>query len=628
MPQAGQIVPSYTVPHVMTVINDNTVFEENVTSNPSNSPRLLCVFPSTKGEDGVIKYMNSTTEYLAEYGTPNFNLYGQACLMPYAALFSGNARVACMRIMAPDATYSNIVVVAKVKRETIIEVDPETNIERDVEKVFIKYETVSIDKLIDKNSFGIEMEALTVPFPEVDDEGYSTYPIIGFKSKGRGIYGNSLRVRISSDINSDAENDYKNYMFEVLSSETTLVRKELFRCTLDESAVVSHVTLSSDDVLNDVEVGSGVIESYTSVANMHAIYDMYVDTLVDKTTAIPYEQFDFITGLTKDKLPIENYVVEEDGVALDRIDGMAFEAGSDGAFGADILDEVREAAMTAEYVKAFSGTGGYDKAIRSKRRTPVEWIMDANFPQEVKLAMVELALHRYDARLILDAGILSTTTQCEAWLENIKPIHDPIISKETQHYLTRDPFTQKVIPVTTTYFMAQYLPPHVATFGNQTPFVGENYALLTGHIKNSLKPVIDADDLPTKEKLYLARANFFECIAENTFIRGTQGTSQNYWSDLSEENNMEVVLDMKRQLETFVSARLYNFAEPEDRKRFTDDADRMFADYRNKKCREFSVRFDMNPWEEERSIIHCYLEVVFKTLAKRGIIEIDINKRV
>lgn len=627
MPQAGQIVPSYLVPHVMTVINDNTVFEDSAAMNPDNSPRLLSVFASPKGEDGVIKYMNSTTEFLAEYGTPNFSLYGQPCLMPYAALSSGNARVACLRIMAPDATYANIVVVAKVKRETIIEVDPVTHLDREVEKVFVKYETVSIDSLTDKDSFGIELEALTIPFPDVDDEGYSSYPILGFRSRGRGLCGNSLRIRVSTDTNMDSENNYKNYMFEVLSSETTLVRKELFRCTLDDTAVVDHKTLASDDILNDIEVGSGVVESYTSIANLHAIYDMYVDCLEDKTAAVKYEEFDFIKGLMKDNTGIIGYVVEE-GVSLDRIDGVVFEGGSDGVFGADVEESVREAAMTEEYIKAFRGEAPYDKSIRSKRRTPVEWIMDANYPQEVKMVMAELALARYDARLILDAGLLSTISQVESWLIDVKPIHDPIISKETQHYLTRDPFTHKVIPVTTTYFLAQYLPPHVTTFGNQTPFVGENYALLTGHIKNSLKPVIDADDLVQKERIYLARANFFECIAENTFIRGVQGTSQNYWSDLSEENNMEVVLDMKRKLETFVSARLYNFAEPEDRKRFTDDADRMFADYRNKKCREFSVRFDMNPWEEERSILHCYLEVIFKTMAKRGIIEIDINKRV
>jgi len=44
--------------------------------------------------------------------------------------------------------------------------------------------------------------------------------------------------------------------------------------------------------------------------------------------------------------------------------------------------------------------------------------------------------------------------------------------------------------------------------------------------------------------------------------------------------------------------------------------------------RDADVSFAMNKWEEERSILHCYLWVIFKTINKRQIIEIDINKRV
>ena len=35
----------------------------------------------------------------------------------------------------------------------------------------------------------------------------------------------------------------------------------------------------------------------------------------------------------------------------------------------------------------------------------------------------------------------------------------------------------------------------------------------------------------------------------------------------------------------------------------------------------------MNAWEAERSIMHCYVAIQFRTLNKRTIIEIDVNKR-
>jgi hypothetical protein len=85
---------------------------------------------------------------------------------------------------------------------------------------------------------------------------------------------------------------------------------------------------------------------------------------------------------------------------------------------------------------------------------------------------------------------------------------------------------------------------------------------------------------------------------------------------------------MKRELEGLVSSLGYNFAESEDRQRFTEDAERLFAPLIGTKVRSTEVKFEMNAWEEERSILHCYLGVVFRTMAKRAIVEIDINKRV
>jgi hypothetical protein len=85
---------------------------------------------------------------------------------------------------------------------------------------------------------------------------------------------------------------------------------------------------------------------------------------------------------------------------------------------------------------------------------------------------------------------------------------------------------------------------------------------------------------------------------------------------------------MKRDLEALVSTLSYDFAEATERARFTEDAGRLFAPIVGTKVRSAEVRFEMNTWEEERSILHCYMGVVFPTMAKRAIVEIDINKRV
>ena len=75
-----------------------------------------------------------------------------------------------------------------------------------------------------------------------------------------------------------------------------------------------------------------------------------------------------------------------------------------------------------------------------------------------------------------------------------------------------------------------------------------------------------------------------------------------------------------------VSSLAYNFSEAEDRKLFTESADRLLSQYRGM-CQSAKVRFEATQFEEQRSAIHCYLDVVFKGIIKSGIIEIDINPR-
>ena len=130
-----------------------------------------------------------------------------------------------------------------------------------------------------------------------------------------------------------------------------------------------------------------------------------------------------------------------------------------------------------------------------------------------------------------------------------------------------------------------------------------------------------------KEWLYVNRFNYFEAIGENQFQRACQNTAQPANSDLMEENNMAVLFEMKHILEIDARENLYNFANAEDRKRFTEYEEAKFAPWVGRKLYSFAINFDMNEWEGERSILHCYVAVQFRTLNKRTIIEIDVNKR-
>lgn len=645
MPSLSQIIPKYTVPHVQTYINDNSTVNDFVSVPVEEGTRHLCVFASSKGEDGVVKTFNDLGEFLDEYGTPNYALYGQPMYNAYAALNSGNAICHCMRVTPADAAYASLAVCARVK------VEEDTTTSTSTFNMQVKFTADPVadngNAITNKDELFAALESMGLDSATnttlVDNDGFEVYPLFGIVAKGRGSYGNAISISIAPDTISNSENAFVNYILSVIDSSTgTPILKEQLRGSFYEDANTDSTSLLFDDVLADPDTGSSIIELvtyHTGWNNLIAKYNTDTNLAIADADKITLNSADIFAGALKDGAVISKFTLTTgtNAVTLNTATGVNLVGGNDGSFAADVDAATRLAAMNAEYIEAFTHkiAGGttdstrYDKAVLSKRRTPAELILDAGYDVSVKNALIQLGKKRYDAAVILDAGTdIQTYTQAINLFNGLDNTDDFIFGKECQHYKIRDPFTGKIIPVTYTYFLAGNLSSHLEVEGNYIPFVGADYSTLSGHIKNSLTPIIDADDLEVKEDLYKNHINFVECIAEDTFVRATQGTAQSATTDLSEQNNVFVILEMKRMLEEFVSARLYNFAEAEDRVLFTEAADRLFTTFTATKVRDYNVYFDMNAFEESRNILHCYLSVTFRTMAKRGIIEIDINKRV
>lgn len=629
---SGQIVLEYEHPHLRTIINDNTAVNTTAVTAPEGV-KFINVFISKKGRDGVFIKFKDEQSFLEEYGTPNFYQHGQPIYNAYASLKSREAECYCMRVMPEDAAYGNVVFAVKYK------VDKETNPEQP--KLILRHVATTYDDFLDKT----DMESLVdrLGSEEPDEEGFITLPLMGFHSIGRGEYGNGFRVRLASVVTKNKHQVYKTYKLEVFETENGLERKEMFEASLYDGAVVENSSIFYEDVVNDETTGSSKINMYVNPYTIEELYDLYV-SMINPKDPVSIEQFDIIYGQTSDKTPITGLEIDTefaDFIAIDRLEGVSLSGGTDGAIALDVnkdmlkkvgyasaratRNEERNDAISSLYVKAFKGD--IDKSILSKRRTPARFILDAGYSSDVKRQIIDLGLSRYDAFVHLDGGLLNNISEALEWGQTMSyEAEDRVISKNFQHFKIKDPFTGKKIPVTITYMLAATLPKHIMVNGDHIPLVGEKYAKLTGIVKNSLCPFIDADELEIKEQLYDLRLNYFECLQENTFVRGTQQTSQEIDTDLSEEHNVYVMLDMKRIVENKVSSNLYDFAEPEDRVRFKQDCDDALVTFKHK-VREFNVEFGMDEYEESRGILHCYLAVVFKSIAKRGIVEIDINRR-
>lgn len=763
MPSSTQIIPKYIHPHVEVYINDNTEYVPE-TAQSEQGIRSLHVFASRKGRDGQIVSMRSTSEFVKEFGQPDYKRFGQPNLMPYGALTSEQAECYCLRVMPADATYANLMVYARYKwvtagsTETITVLNPDYDPSLPPTATNPKFPTTTNDcpvtatmtpaevtvalrdmypsePLVVGNPFfdpatprtevimdpvpdiltatgdiktkshtiiNIYHSSLTPPttniwadptiadvtrwgnilfdplaiefnLPErtetvtyanetlivryqkdtldtvtkpgetaplwdahnqqdvADAEGWFETPVFVIVAQGRGSYGDYKRIRLTDDVQSNKSSKFARYIMEVLDADQTLTQEEIISrgALSDENTVVSGVSYFFPDLINDPERGSTVINMELDGLAMDALFAKYNEN-ANRIVKLPLStyncsilNFQQHNGNIVPDISIDNRSIGT--ISLSSVNGIGLGGGNDGAlFNGQLDGAAYDDALSELYSKAFRGE--YDRSILSKRRTPCEFIYDANYDFITKSELAKMIIQRGDAQGFLDFGILNDTLSLESAILQPK-VEDRIISYECQNFNMRDPFNGKRINLTTTYELARRLPGHVKTYGAHIPFTGADKARITGMIRNEFWPVVDGDDGELKEKLYEARVNYYEAIGENFFMRGTQSTSQNIWSDLSEENNMRTLLQIKREIENMVSSLAYDFADEEQRKLFTESADRLLDKYRGQ-VREATVYFDMNDFEEERYILHCYLSIVFKTMAKIGIIEIDINPRV
>lgn len=613
MPRTSQIIPQYDVPHVMTIINDNSTIDTTADVEVADpAVRALCVFTSAKGPDGV-KTVATTKDYIKMYGTPDIKKYGQASYMPYLMLATGKARVHCMRVTPTDAAYANVVITAKSTTA-----DSATT---------VTFATKTIENLTNLDELQTKADELDATLTDGEKV------IMVLAATGRGTYGNDMSFRLVPQVAAATASTFKNYTLEILSRDNGLTLDESHRIAVYYNAIERRLSRFADDVINDPETGSPSTRIYINSDNITALYEAYATTAGEEAVIEP--MFDPFFGV------YTGYTVDTEGLNFGKTDGILFAGGSDGSFAAS---ETREKAIEDAYLAVLNTASPdprYGRAPFSKRRTPAEFILDANYPVSVKMALYELALKRTDAKLYLDCGTTNNTLDelvtydttnfyddgVSKFSASNADVMDYIVTREGQWYKTRDPFTGKIIDVTYTWFLAQSLPTHLIDNGTHIPFIGERYTLLTGHITNSVRPNIDADDLESKQILWERRINSVDTLSENRYARSTQVTVQTDISDLTEDSNVFVLLEMKRMLEDITLRRLFDFSDAEDRRRFTDEADRVFATYPNRKVREYKVSFDMNEYEQARNILHCYLTVIFRQISTRAIVEIDINRR-
>jgi hypothetical protein len=623
MPKSYQIIPEHNYPHQEVYVNDNSTLSAALPTD-SGDTKLLCVFSSPKGIDRTMKTIQGFSEFIETFGFGPFSLYGQPYLNAYNAALSGAATLQCLRITAPNSYYATINIVAQYKLTTVGEG------ESAVTTMTVRFLAKAGTAINDLDNIDSAYTALTQP----TTDGYTEVKLFSVAYVGRGVWGNNIKVRISSNATADKENSFKNYNLEIYENNNGLTMKETFPVVFStEDATVNDANIFVDSVINEPSSGSKYIFIKTYTAGFVGVVNAYKTQFTSSILTI--NDFDIFLGVDKNtKSAISHYVIDTTSntvgiISVSSLSGIGLLNGSDGSFSSGTAENTRATALDTAYQAAFDGTT--DPYIASKNKFPLNIILDANYSVTVKILLATLAVSRKDCMVILDCGTGITTkssiasyvsTNLDSYVLNRVQMIDAYVGK------IKDPYSKKIVTVTGTYKLASAYPLHFQEHeGKHVPLAGNNFGKLTGFITNTVYPVFDEDvDSAAMDILADARVNFARLNANQELVRATQTTRQEESSNLSEANNVFILLDIKRDCEKLCTLYEYNFSEASDISRFNKDAETLLSKYKDAQLSSIEATFNKSDWEAARGILHLYISFVNKSLVKTTIIEIDVNR--
>lgn len=593
-------------PSTKFVIEDRSAIMSIPVSEQVNIPLFMQVFSSDKGPEEMGIYYGD--EFQNEYGQPNFMRHGQP-LLQAQTLINNGARVLAKRVVAPDSTLANLVVLAKVKTESsqkvnedgeplyktpegteTTEPDGNTAIMNSVCKISYELQTIT-----DNHNDIDDLKASALALADYEGKGADeekVYPVFLVADNGRGV--SSKKFKITANFSGSRNKSFLSYVFSVIEN-SQVVESTVFTLNPDLVSSTSNLSLSS------------VAKTYLKQVRAFTFDEVMVDFLsaVKEAAAIEdIDNTDVLFGHNKRGISLTTLEVEGD-VNLSIPVGLPLKSGSNGSFGNFPMRSEDYATALAE---VFNGK--FTKDIYDVDNILLDAVIDANYPDTVKKAIEALVEFREDCVFLRDVGTGLYT------FEDIVAKAD-LASKSRyvalygNSYDVIDPYSLKQITVTAGYGLAKVLPAHLSD-NRHAPLAGQLHGftfddIVEGTI-NYLPKVIPGKD--QKEEMFEKRINFISYF-NNVATMESEYTTQEDYTGFSFLNNTLAVQEIVKAIRVHCPKTRYTFMEEDDLTKYQEDVQTLLDKYRSN-FKSLTMEYMQDPTYEQNMVFYATLKITFK----------------
>jgi hypothetical protein len=665
-------------PSVTSRIIDNSV----VYVTAQGLTMLYAAFPAAQGPDNKIQLITSESEFLFYYGAPNMRKYGQTAYNVVNWLRAGGVAL-CLRILpyiekdAADhplqqATYACYILEVGCKDNSAIQVWSAGAVVakdevRRVGQILYVAEAAGTAgstapshiggsasdggvnwryaggkelktrvralgdgrgaipasvELAVRDDASIAKIVLSQP-DDVETDGFKYHPILALRGRDRGERYNSFGVSIDLSTTQDETYAHRLYQLSIFSSASKM--EESFLVSLhpeatDLSGLSQHVV---DVLMNYSNTVRAVYseDGYDAVCaymNDDPVVARKLDVLTcrERSVSVAETLHASVTAATgsTDLSPTPEVFRSLGG-------------GTDGDWeGPNSLESLLYKAYSGsgDFVDEATGANKYDTHFSDawdKKAYPIDMVLDANYPQSVKVAISNFSRTRGDFLSILDVGFTGSPGQALRYRQDQLTLNTFFSAIFVQDFVVTDEFQGSEIRVTPTYYLAEKIPTVDSEFGIHWTFAGPRRGAIAGFKSMSWNP-----NDPYKEQLYIAKLNYVEKDTRATRFM-SQSTSQFVNSALSDISHVRTLLRIRRKLEEIGEQFQFEFNDSSTWGQMEYSVNSYLQEWVNNRALATAKGIVYaSEYDRQQRIVRVKAEVTFTGLIERVLIDIVVNR--